>query len=462
MSTPPPPPPPSTPDGPRGDHGWPTQPTGCATTPAPPGAHTPPRHPGAPLTGGQPGGPGAWSRPAPRPPRRSRRWAVALGLVGVLTLGGGTTAFLVDRANDQRAAQELADRQAREAQELADAEAAYDAALDTYEESVGALSTLATDVDSALAGAATDLGDASLLLDAAPVGIVPEAERTALDTARAALSTTVDTWVPLPEAPAVPVERPTTTADLVEATDEIEGDAETVDSTVDTSTTALDTLDVQRESLGGAADALLATVPATSQSYVDTYTVSTNASRSEMQIAAAGVSPTWSPESATQLSTFADAANAVTASQAEQEALLANPVHPNRPVIEAFARSLAGGVPIDFSWAPEVNGYGLDGSSGGYATWNTAQYGYSTVTLSDNVAERWPEEGVQALVVHETGHAITSRCYDIYAAAPFSSDDEMFATSWAISMGYDDGNGSGEWAYGRPSDEQIAAAGACR
>jgi hypothetical protein len=142
--------------------------------------------------------------------------------------------------------------------------------------------------------------------------------------------------------------------------------------------------------------------------------------------------------------------------------LLANPVHPNRPVIEAFARSLAGGVPVDFAWAPEVNGYGLDGSSGGYATWNTAQYGYSTITLSDNVAERWPEEGVQALVVHETGHAITSKCYDLYAAAPFNSDDEMFATSWAISMGYDDGNGSGEWAYGRPSDEQIAAAAGCR
>lgn len=380
----------------------------------------------------------------------------------MLALGGGTTAVLVDRANDQRAAQELADRLAREAQELADAETAYDDAVEDLDSVVDSLTTLATDVDLALTDATSDVDDAALLLDAAPVGVVPEAERTALDTARTDLSTAVDSWGPSQEAPEPPDARPTTTDEIVEATEQLEADVETLTTTLEDTQTGLDTLTTQQDTLADAADALLATVPATSQSYVDTYTVATNASRSEMQVAAAGVSPSWSVDSSTQLSTFAAAANAVVTSQTDQEWLLANPVHPNRPEIEAFARSLAGGVPVDFAWAPEVNGYGLDGSSGGYATWNTAQYGYSTITLSDNVAERWPEEGVQALVVHETGHAITSKCYDLYAAAPFNSDDEMFATSWAISMGYDDGNGSGEWAYGRPSDEQIAAAAACR
>ena len=380
----------------------------------------------------------------------------------VLALGGGTTAVLVDRANDQRAAQELADRLAREAQELADAETAYDDAVEDLDSVVDSLTTLATDVDLALADATSDIDGATLLLDAAPVGIVPEAERTALDTARTDLSTAVDSWGPSQEAPEPPDTRPATTDELVEATEQVEAEVETLATTLEDTQTGLDTLTTQQDTLADAADALLATVPATSQSYVDTYTVATNASRSEMQVAAAGVSSSWSADSSTQLSAFATAADAVVVSQSEQEALLANPVHPNRPVIEAFARSLAGGVPVDFAWAPEVNGHGLGDSWGGYATWDTAQYGYSTITLSDNVAERWPEEGVQALVVHETGHAITSKCYDLYAAAPFNSDDEMFATSWAISMGYDDGNGSGEWLYGRPSDEQIAAAAGCR
>ena len=249
----------------------------------------------------------------------------------------------------------------------------------------------------------------------------------------------------------------------MDATDDVEASTETVRTAVDAAETVRDTLSTQRTDVTTAAEALLATVPGTSQSYVDTYTVSTNASRSAMQVAAAAVSGTWTTESGTQLSAFTTAAQGVVTSQSEQEQLLANPVHPARPEIEAFARSIAGGVPIDFAWSPIVNGFGGDdGSSGGYGTWTTAPYGFSTIELSDNVAERWPEIGVQALVVHETGHAITSKCYDLYAGAPFFGDDEMFATSWAISMGYDDGNGSGEWAYGRPSDEQIAAAGGCR
>ena len=386
-------------------------------------------------------------------------------MVIVLALGGGTTVALVDRANEQRAAQELADqqaREAREAEELAAAEEAYDTAVADLDERITSLGTLATDVDTALTTAGEDTDAAAALLDAAAADVVPAAERAALDTARTDLATTLDGWGETWDAPEKPAERPTTTAEILDATEDVEADTATVDTMLAETQDALDVVETQRVGLTDAAEALLATVPGTSQFYLDTNPVATNASRSDMQVAADGVLASWSASSSTELAGFTAAAQAVATSQVDQEWLLAHPVHPARPEIEAFARSLSGGVPIDFSWAPEVNGAGPDGNSGGLATWTTAQYGYSTIQLSDNVAELWPDIGIQALVVHETGHAITSKCYDLYAAPPFNSDDEMFATSWAISMGYDDGNGSGEWAYGRPSDEQIAAAYGCR
>lgn len=387
---------------------------------------------------------------------------VALGILLVLALGGGTTAVLVDRANEQRAAQELAERQAREAQELADAETAYDTAVADLDERITSLGTLATDVETAVTTAGDDTGTAGTLLDAATPGVVPDAERAALDTARADLVATLDGWEGPPAPPEKPAERPTATPEILEATEALEAETATVDTALGDTQKALDALETQRVGLTDAAEALLATVPGTSQSYLDAHPVATNASRSTMQLAADDVLASWSTSSSAELATFTAAAQAVATSQSDQEWLLANPVHPARPEIEAFARSLSGGVPIDFSWAPEVNGAGPNGNSGGLATWTTAQYGYSTIQLSDNVAELWPDAGIQALVVHETGHAITSKCYDLYAAPPFNSDDEMFATAWAISMGYDDGNGSGEWLYGRPSDEQIAAAAGCR
>ena len=53
------------------------------------------------------------------------------------------------------------------------------------------------------------------------------------------------------------------------------------------------------------------------------------------------------------------------------------------------------------------------------------------------------------------------RATPIFEAAPFGGDHEMWATAWAIGMGYDL-PGAGIEAYGRPSDAQIAAAGQCR
>ena len=52
-------------------------------------------------------------------------------------------------------------------------------------------------------------------------------------------------------------------------------------------------------------------------------------------------------------------------------------------------------------------------------------------------------------------------CAPIFEGPEFRSDHEMWATAWAIGMGYEL-PGAGIEAYGRPTDAQIAAAAACR
>jgi len=132
--------------------------------------------------------------------------------------------------------------------------------------------------------------------------------------------------------------------------------------------------------------------------------------------------------------------------------------------VQEFARTMAGGVLVQFDWAPTVNGYGLNGSYGGTSYWNTADGGQATITLSDSVALQWPGAGVQALVVHEVGHAILSRadCYPLFFESDlYAGDEEPWATAWAIGQGYT-ADGSGESIYGRPSDALIALSQQCR
>ncbi|MGF6824500.1 hypothetical protein M2317_003429 [Microbacterium sp. ZKA21] len=127
--------------------------------------------------------------------------------------------------------------------------------------------------------------------------------------------------------------------------------------------------------------------------------------------------------------------------------------------IEAFARSLAPGVLIDFDWAPTVPGYD-EPSYGGWTSWWYGDPGYATIALSDYIAESWPAEWTKALVAHEVGHAISVKCESMYD----SSDQdtiEAWATAWAISMGFTD-RGNGTDVYGSPGQPMIDAASACR
>jgi RecA/RadA recombinase len=161
---------------------------------------------------------------------------------------------------------------------------------------------------------------------------------------------------------------------------------------------------------------------------------------------------------------YLDATHALETSHAEEIAEKAGPLLDQRLAVQEFARSFSGGVLLDFDWAVAVNGYGTGGSYGGTSYWSAADGGYATITLSDSVATLWPSAGVQALVIHEVGHAILARddCNDVFFDSEFAAaGEEPWATAWAIGQGYT-ADGSGESVYGRPPEALIALSTMCR
>ncbi|MFB6610477.1 hypothetical protein ACFCVO_09165 [Agromyces sp. NPDC056379] len=171
-------------------------------------------------------------------------------------------------------------------------------------------------------------------------------------------------------------------------------------------------------------------------------------------------SSTWGYDAAARIDAYVAAAAALQATHAAEEAEKAGPLYDRRVAVEAYARSIAGGVLLEFDWAPIVIGYGDNGSAGGTATWDTWEGGLSTITLSNSIAEQWGDPVMAALVTHEVGHAITSKCYEL--VGEYANDNEPWATAWAIGMGHTDPNGNGEWLYGHPSDELIERSKGCR
>lgn len=165
-------------------------------------------------------------------------------------------------------------------------------------------------------------------------------------------------------------------------------------------------------------------------------------------------------DAATAYLALQDAAAQVIATENEELAEKAGPLLDTRLEIEAFARSLAPGVLLEFDWAPVVSGAGYNGSMGGYTTWWWGEKGRATIALSNSVAEQWPGVRSKALVAHEVGHAISVKCQSMYDSSTQDSI-EKWATAWAISMGFTD-DANGVWAYGYPPQNYIDAAAGCR
>jgi len=158
------------------------------------------------------------------------------------------------------------------------------------------------------------------------------------------------------------------------------------------------------------------------------------------------------------------ASDAVAASEAAGQAAKQDPAYPAHAAIEAYARSIAHGVNLDFQWHQVVGGYGT-GWYSGTTMYHEGDGGWATIDLNFDTVDGWSRGDVdaKALITHEVGHSqvVRPECRTLFTGPVFNSDDEMWATAWAISMGFDD-EGSGIQAYGRPSDQQIATAGQCR
>jgi len=168
--------------------------------------------------------------------------------------------------------------------------------------------------------------------------------------------------------------------------------------------------------------------------------------------------------SATGFTTLVQAVDAMRASNAAEEARKLEPDYPLRAEIEAFARSISYGVTLDFVWAHDVNGLSSDEWYSGTAEFYPSDGGWGSINLTYSVSDNWWDDpNAKAVVVHEVGHTQVVRpaCEPLFHGAEFHADHEMWATAWAIGMGYDL-PGSGIEAYGRPTDAQIAVAAQCR
>ena len=309
------------------------------------------------------------------------------------------------------------------------------------------------------AGATAEIAASALT---APDPLVDTAAKSALSAAAGELDALIagapETEFP---APTRPLSRPVWFADLDAASELLTGETERLtDSAADADAYAAD-LAVADGAVSVSGDAYVDAIAPVAAAVEAANGSARNIERIEFRNTVEQLaSSTWGYDAAERIDAYVAAAAALQSTHAAEEAEKAGPLYDRRVAVEAYARSIAGGVLLEFDWAPIVIGYGDNGSAGGTATWDTWEGGLSTITLSNSIAEQWGDPVMAALVTHEVGHAITSKCYDL--VGEYADDNEPWAVAWAIGMGHTDANGNGEWLYGRPSDELIERSKGCR
>ncbi|MDR6867860.1 hypothetical protein J2Y69_002468 [Microbacterium resistens] len=380
------------------------------------------------------------SRPRRRPSRRARSWVllsaglliavVAAGIVQVTASTGydqARAAFEEIAAEDRTASDELR----RSAEE---ATASARAADEIIAASSGSI-IRAEDV--------TAVGAASALVD------------------EAASASTADATSPVPEAGV----KPLFAWDLHAESDRLRTDAAAMEERRGTLAAAHDRLDDASAALVAAGSATLRSaaslVPALEQQFPSARTGDLLALR-EAGTALESSAGAMNKSAVNAYSAFEASAAQVRASNDAELAEKAGPLQSVRLEVEAYARSIAGGILLDFDWAPLVNGYGGADSIGGLTSWNsgTGSGGFATITLSDSVAEFWPEDSARALVTHEVGHAISAKCWALFDWEDRAAN-ETWATAWAISHG-ETADANGVWLYGYPPQAVIDTAATCR
>ncbi|MCP2637410.1 hypothetical protein K0817_012680 [Microbacterium sp. HD4P20] len=375
-----------------------------------------------------------------RRPGRARiiGWLVGVGLAALLAVAVGfvhTTAHReFDAAARQLAEASVVERQAQRS--LNGAASTADAALTASEQIV--------------ASAADDLADPAARTALAESAGSAAAAR---DEASAALENDVDDAI---------ARKPFWTWEL------FAGASALADRAADATTDAADlsgieaTLEGALDAVSEAAGALFtSTSPASAALEAANVSAQTGAVQDFRDAAARVAEQTRAgADAAAAFSVYAARATTLKESAQQELAEKAGPLLSTRLEIEAYARSISGGVLLDFDWAGIVAGTGGNAGIGGTATWDSSRGGSSTITLSHSVAQWWPSADARALVTHEVGHSITAKCHELFDSQDPAANEE-WATAWAISMGHT-AEGNGVQAYGHPSQAMIDLAATCR
>ncbi len=365
-------------------------------------------------------------------------WAVGIG-VGVALIAAGTAVHVTANRSFDAAASAL-----RAA--AADADDAHASLIPLTEEGA----------DTVEAG--------ELVIASASDGLVDIATRTAFADAAAQLAATVSAGETLVTAYVTPdeVDKPVWTWELFDAIPTMDAAADTLLDETAAMSDAQSALEAADTATVDAALALYASVPASAAAVEAANVSARNYVLLDFRDAAEAVASQTGLGSgaANAFRDYAAQAATLAASAQSELAEKAGPLFNIRLEIEAYARSIAGGVVLDFDWAPIVNGLGGADGMAGTATWNTIRGGFSTITLTDSVAENWPSADARALVAHEVGHSITSKCSDLFDSEDQAAN-EAWATAWAISLGHT-AEGNGTQAYGYPGNDMIAIAATCR
>jgi hypothetical protein len=349
-----------------------------------------------------------------------------------------------------------ADAQAR----YADASAGYDLARAAYDDAVDDAAAAARDAEDAV-----ELAARFTAIDLSPAVDAAVAEPLAL----AADELDELDGLDEPEASDEPV-APAASADsgwppaLDEGVAALAAAARELDHRTDALEAYAEDVAAATDRVEAAGDELVAEVAASRASLEAANTSARNADLLAFRAAADAMGARvgrWDEQSATQVESYVAAAALLATSNAAEQQERGGGLEAQRQEVEAFARSIAGGVLLEFDWAPVVNGYGGGDSYGGWATVPGDAPPQATLSLSDSIARDWASSAIpRAVVVHEVGHAMSSKCRALFVANT-REESEAWATAWAIGMGYD-GPGNGESLYGRPSTALIELAATCR
>lgn len=372
--------------------------------------------------------------------RRSRRWVIALVAVALVVLAWTAVHLLALRTFDDAASAAVATERQTEA--------------------AGDSLRLATDDASRSVEAARVIGEAT----ATPEDLVDANARAGLSAATEAttgvIATAEQTLADVPEAP--DTRRPLWTWELFAGASRLADESAILDAYTETLGRTGEELGASTTALEDSALTLYASVPGYAAA-LEAANVSARAPvvldlRDAADFAASQTTLGSGAEIA--FTDYAAAAASLKTSQQAELAEKAGPLLARRLVVEEYARSIAGGVVLDFDWAPVVNGIGGSAGMAGTATWNTGRGGFSTITLSNSVAQNWPSADAKALVTHEVGHSITSKCSTLFDSQDRDAN-EAWATAWAISMGHTS-DANGVQAYGYPPQSLIDTAATCR